>query len=197
VDKNLDEDWWVRIDGDKVEQGHYVQPVSYPVYLPKHLEEAKRGGKATLNFRQMPAITATQSCDFVKVKRCVLVRAISIQEAREDGFDDAELELVRSGHRPLFCILAGWDDPRDKEKCVFVDFRTTISLPIDYVTKVAGEMGSRPALRSPYLEYFASMFARCFARVALPLDLPVFEARGESADAEKGREEPDAANDQG
>jgi hypothetical protein len=57
-----------------------------------------------------------------------------------------------------------------------VSFREVWSLPLVFVRNMAGAIGQRPRLRSPYREHLAQAFARYFMRVGLPVDIPAYRS---------------------
>jgi hypothetical protein len=58
---------------------------------------------------------------------------------------------------------------------LIVDFRQIFSLPFEYLTTRAEELGDRWRLDSPFLEHFSQAFARFFMRVGLPSAIPPFK----------------------
>jgi hypothetical protein len=178
ISANEDGEWWEEAVGEDLEQGHLLAGLLHPLLSLKTYNQLKEpNNQAGVKFAKINGITLTQSCDFrnEKVKRSVICRVISIEEARTDRkFSDRRMEGIRRCHSPEWLMLAGATDPRDKDDALLVDFTSTISLPLDYLKHIAKELGSHPALRSPYVEYLSSGFARYFSRVAFPLDLPTF-----------------------
>lgn len=141
-------------------------------------------GSAELSYsfigRIVTLIIVTQSCDFDqgKVDFVALCPSFTLQEfaaanpvyARRGAW-----ETVRQGRQHALHPLApahGWEQPPQYR---VVDFRMIHSLPLGYLQRHAGQLGTRLRLRSPYLEHFSQAFARFFMRVGLPSDIPPFK----------------------
>ena len=71
-------------------------------------------------------------------------------------------------------MLASPAVPDDNREALVVDFREIYSLPSDYLTDHAAQLGLRWRLLSPFLEHFSQAFARFFMRVGLPSTIPEF-----------------------
>ena len=71
-------------------------------------------------------------------------------------------------------LLASPTNPDKNREALVVDFREIHSLPYDYISKHATELGDRWRLKSPFLEHFSQAFARRFMRVGLPSAIPRF-----------------------
>jgi hypothetical protein len=71
-------------------------------------------------------------------------------------------------------MLASPAVPDDNRQALVVDFREIYSLPSDYLTDHAAQLGPRWRLVSPFLEHFSQAFARFFMRVGLPSTIPEF-----------------------
>jgi hypothetical protein len=84
-------------------------------------------------------------------------------------------EEVRQGRREGLYLVPSPEHPENNRDALVVDFRQIISLPIAYVTRHAGGLGTRWRLQSPYLEHFSQALARFFMRVGLPSAIPPFK----------------------
>ena len=176
------ETWWDAISGDELGQGHLLSGVLLPRIKTEMLLKLPKSRNAQANCEITTAITVTQSCDWADAKRALVSQVITVDEGRKRGLTEVSLQDITDGRRPQYVALAGPNDATNKEECLLVDFQMTWSLPIQYLRDIASAMIDRPVLRSPYLEYFSAAFGRCFSRVALPLDLPVFIDKGSATD---------------
>ncbi len=85
-------------------------------------------------------------------------------------------EECRRGHMPGYHMIAGCDHEAWRRGISIVSFREVLSLPLEFVRKVAAAAEPRIRLRSPYREHLAQAFARYFMRVGLPTNLPEFKS---------------------
>ncbi len=72
-------------------------------------------------------------------------------------------------------MVSALADAGDGRNALVVDFRQIYSLPVAYLRRHAGGLGSRWRLQSPYREHFSQAFARFFMRVGLPTAIPSFK----------------------
>ena len=79
-------------------------------------------------------------------------------------------EHARKGHMPGFHVLNKCNLEGFKRDYSVVDFRRVHSLPLDFVRRIASELGERIRLLPPYREHLSQAFARFFMRVGLPDD---------------------------
>lgn len=125
-------------------------------------------------------IVVTQSCDLVhaKIPLVALCRIESVSDFGETNpaFGKKErLEEVRKGRHEGLHLLASPTNPGDNREALIVNFRQIFSLPFEYLTTRAEELGDRWRLDSPFLEHFSQAFARFFMRVGLPSAIPSFK----------------------
>ena len=82
--------------------------------------------------------------------------------------------MARKGQVPGFHVLNKCELEGFKRDHRVVDFHRVHSLPLDFVRKIADELGERIRLQPPYREHLSQAFARFFMRVGLPVDIPEF-----------------------
>ena len=137
-------------------------------------------GEAEVPVAKADLIVVTQSCDLMKAKitLAALCRTESLSDFPEanPAYEQKErMEKVRKGRIEGLHLLASPTNPRNNREALIVDFRQIFSLPIEYLTTRAEELGDRWRLDSPFLEHFSQAFARFFMRVGLSSDIPPFK----------------------
>src|SRR5439155_24680776 len=110
-------------------------------------------------------IVLTQSCDLeqgkVRLVAACPIYAIAEFEAVNPAFaKKGRWNEVLKGRVEGLHLLASPSTPADNHSALVVAFREIYSLPYDYLTTRAAQIGSRCRLRSPYLEHFSHAFAR-------------------------------------
>jgi len=121
----------------------------------------------------------TQSCD-LEHARVPLVALCPIWPIAEfEQFDPRwrprkRWNEVLKGKVEGLHLLASMTNPEDNGESLVVDFRQIYSLPFDYLTARAIELGDRWRLRLPFIEHVSQAFARFFMRVGLPSSIPQF-----------------------
>lgn len=125
-------------------------------------------------------IVVTQSCDLVqtKITLVALCRIESLSDFLETNpayEQKGRLEEVRKGRVEGLHLFASPTNPGNNREALIVDFRQIFSLPFEYLTTRAEELGDRWRLDSPFLEHFSQAFARFFMRVGLPSAIPPFK----------------------
>jgi hypothetical protein len=171
------QDWWFQTEGKELDQGHLLSNIVHPRMTTKQLLSLVEPGlKSNVTFARINAVVMSHGCDLAHkdLPRAIVVKAMSVEDALASGFAKEKLQEIRDGRRPLFSVLAGPGEPDNPEAAIILDHRWTLSLPLDYLEDIAGSMGIRPALCSPYIEHMSSAFGRCFSRVALPDEAPDF-----------------------
>lgn len=173
--------WYDNVSGDDVQQGDILE--NCPVFiLPSEIQldpSSSRTKSWEVRFEFRDVIVMSQSCDMVKgqekipeVLLCAVWKKSDIKEGLMSSNDD--WNKARKGAMPGFHVLKSCDLEGFKRDFMVVDFRRVHSLPLDLVRKVAGELGERIRLLSPYREHLSQAFARFFMRVGLPVDIPEF-----------------------
>ena len=124
-------------------------------------------------------IVLTQSCDLVNQKaRLVALSPIyylaEFEEISPDFRVKGAWESVRLGRREGLHLLASPETPSDNRLALVVDFREIYSLPFEYLTERAFQLGPRWRLKSPFLEHYSQALARFFMRVGLPSSIPPY-----------------------
>jgi hypothetical protein len=84
-------------------------------------------------------------------------------------------EDLRRGNVPGYHMIAACELSGMERAIRVVDFRTTYSLPREFIKQFATDSGDRLRLLPPYREHLAQAFARFFMRVGLPVDIPPFK----------------------
>ena len=135
---------------------------------------------------QADLIVITQSCDLEQrnvslIAMCPLWTIPAFEEAQASQGRGKSAKAwreywnnVRKGRSPTLHLLASPTTPLEARAAWLVDFRAIYSLPIDYLTRHASQLGDRWRLCSPFLEHFSQAFARSFMRVGLPSSVPEF-----------------------
>ncbi len=135
---------------------------------------------------QADLVVMTQSCDLEQgnvslVALCPVWPIPAFEEAQASQGCGKSAKAwrdywnnVRKGRSPTLHLLASPITPNEARAALLVDFRAIYSLPFNYLTGHAGELGDRWRLRSPFLEHFSQAFARSFMRVGLPSSVPEF-----------------------
>ena len=138
------------------------------------------GASSTVDVEVRSLLVVTQSCD-LENKKAPFVAACPIYSLNEYVEQTPHYKLkknwdpVRRGNSHFLHKVGGIQANSGNESCMVVDFRQTFSLPFEYLSRHAQEMGGRHRLRSPYLEHMAQAYARFFMRVGLPSSIPEFK----------------------
>jgi len=127
---------------------------------------------------ELPTLS-TQTCDLAHKKvslvaLCPIHTLASFEERNPKFRQKGKWEEVRRGRVEGLHLLASPTDPANNRKALVVDFGQIISLPFEYLTQRARNLGKRWRLNSPFLEHFSQAFARFFMRVGLPSSIPQF-----------------------
>ena len=178
-------DWYELIQGSELLQGDILEgcPVFRPpADLPWPIDERMAEFEFTVG--QQDVIVMTQSCDLAPSQKsdlwlvilCPLWRlsdAAAVNSFLASGYGK---EQCRRGNMTGYHMISACDNERWSREVSVVSFREVWSLPLAFVRNMAGAMGARPRLRSPYREHLAQAFARYFMRVGLPVDIPPYRS---------------------
>ena len=169
---------WEQIDGRVLNQGDLLRGIDIPV-IRTSFPGGDDGEEVSLDVDTANVIVITQSCDLEQGKTPTVLVA--------QFYSLSEFETVNSNYKAKgkwndvargrvegLHLLRSPENPDEVAKCLVVDFRALSSLPVEYVSKFAGESGRRWRLQPPYLEHFSQAFGRYFMRVALPRELSGF-----------------------
>lgn len=176
----MDYQWYDIVSGDDIQQGDILE--NCPVFiLPSEIllePSTTTAEPCEVPFERRDVIVMSQTCDIVnknisEVLLCGVWKRSDFDP--EDPMSKKEnWEHARKGRMPGFHVLNKCAFEGFKRDFSVVDFRRVHSLPLDFVRKVAGELGERIRLLPPYREHLSQAFARFFMRVGLPVDIPEF-----------------------
>ena len=172
--------WWNPVNETSLEQGDLLLGCWVPV-LPSDFTPPEGEAEATIDIHVEEAdlIILTQSCDLLNnptpwVVTAPVFTVESFEQQNPNFAKKGYWEQVRKGRVEGVLLLRSHTDADDPRASLVVSFREVYTLPFDYLTRRAEEIGERLRLRSPYVEYLAQGFARFFMRVALPADISKF-----------------------
>lgn len=125
-------------------------------------------------------IVLTQSCDLANGKApnvalCPIYRLDEFEQSNKHFTKPGTWENVRKGRVEGLQLLASPEHPENNRESLVVDFGHIVSLPIEYLSQHAADLGDRWRLQSPFLEHFSQGFARFFMRVGLPAGIAPFK----------------------
>jgi len=172
--------FWSRVNESGLRQGDYIHGCNLPIFtLPSALDQQSPDFTIDVEMKQKDLIILTQSCDLENKKvrfvtLCPLYALPDFEITTPGLLRKGEWEKVRQGRYEGLHLLGSPFDPEDNRGALVVDFREIHSLPIDYISSYAMELGDRWRLKSPFLEHFSQSFARSFMRVGLPSAIPKF-----------------------
>lgn len=178
------EPFWTSINEAALRQGDLLPGCWVPEFPPDFAVQTAE--TRIIQADQANLLVMTQSCDLeqghVSLVALCPVWSIPEFEAAQASQDRSKSvkswrdywNNVRKGRSPTLHLLASPTTPNAARAALLVDFRAIYSLPFDYLTRHAGELGDRWRLRSPFLEHFSQAFARSFMRVGLPSSVPEF-----------------------
>jgi len=178
----LDYLWYDKVSGDDVQQGDILENCPILI-LPSELSLGPSGTRTEpqdIPFECRDVIVMSQSCDMVKgqekipeVLLCGIWQKSDFKPGQMMASSD-DWETARKGQLLGFHVLNKCDLEGFRRDFRLVDFRRVHSLPLDFVRKIASELGERIRLLPPYREHLSQSFARFFMRVGLPVDIPEF-----------------------
>lgn len=111
-------------------------------------------------------IIVSQTCDLQKPGKTENVLLCAYQNST--NYEFSTQHEVFKGKRPALFMLEECDLSALRLPKQIVDFRSTFTLPIDFVKTYARSLGRRARLNSPYKEDLARAFGSFFSRVARP-----------------------------
>lgn len=169
--------FWNQVNEQALRQGDLMYGCFVPVF---DRDFGANDGEAEVPVTEADLIVVTQSCDLVqaKITLVALCRIESLSDFLETNpayVPKGRLEEFRKGRVEGLHLLASPTNPGNNREALIVDFRQIFSLPFDYLTTRAEELGDRWRLDSPFLEHFSQAFARFFMRVGLPSAIPSFK----------------------
>lgn len=167
--------WWNETTGTQLAQGDLLPECILPVFT-----SVQPGTVDNEPLRAARLIVVTQSCDLENHKADFValcpVHTLPEFEAVNPSFKKkGAWESVRKGRIEGLHLLASPKTPDDNRAALVVDFGLIISLPADYLSSHAGDLGNRWRLASPFLDHFSQAFARFFMRVGLPAGLEPYK----------------------
>jgi hypothetical protein len=171
--------WWETVQSSPgLRQGDLLVDCSVPI-VPSSWNPAA-GTSATVDVEVRSLIVVTQSCDLENnkapfVATCPVYLLSEYAEQTPHYKVRKNWEPIRQGKSHFLHMLGGYNSSTGSDGCMVIDFRQTFSLPIEYLSRHAQEVGTRYRLRSPYLEHMAQAYARFFMRVGLPSSIPEFK----------------------
>ncbi len=86
----------------------------------------------------------------------------------------SSVEAIRRGNYPGYHMLNKCEIEGFHDDFLVVDFRSTFSVPLDFLKGFVKDMSPRLRLLPPYREHLSQAFARFLMRVGLPEDIPAF-----------------------
>lgn len=169
-------EFWTEINEPTLAQGDLLPDCPIPIFEPRFGEGDSR---AEVPVATSDLVIVTQSCDLAQrkvtlVALCPIHSLASFEETNPKFKAKGQWEGVRRGRIAALHLLASPTRPEENQEALVVDFGQIFSLPFDYLTERAGELGIRWWLESPFLEHFSQAFARFFMRVGLPSSIPAF-----------------------
>jgi hypothetical protein len=151
-------DWfWTEVNEPSLRQGDFLPTCAVPIFkgIP-----TPQGAEHEVAAQVFDLIVITQSCDLdqrkVRLVACCPIFAISAFEAKNPAVArKGRWNDVLKGRIEGLHLLASPTNPENNREALVVDFREIYSLPFDYLTERAIQLGRRWRLRSPYLEHFS------------------------------------------
>jgi hypothetical protein len=169
--------FWIRHRGSDLAQGDFLSACLIPTFEPTFGEQ---GESEMVSVSRSSLIVVTQTCDLAAAKAqfvalCPIFTLERFEQFNSKFKSKGVWEEVRKGRREGLHMLGAPEEPQNNRKALVVDFRQIHSLPFDYLSAHAAELGDRWRLQSPFLEHFSQAFARFFMRVGLPTAIPPFK----------------------
>lgn len=169
------EPFWAQINDVSLRQGDFFSQCLVPAFGPK----MDVGGRYEVVVEAYDLILVTQSCDLEQrkvrlVASCPIYAISEFEQANPSFIKKGRWNEVLRGRMDGLHLLASPTNPANNREALVVDFREIYSLPFEYLTSRATQLGPRRRLQSPYLEHFSQAFARFFMRVGLPSTIPPF-----------------------
>lgn len=174
------------VKGDELMQGDILEDC--PVFLPPNtIELPIDDNERSLDFQMgiQDVVIMSQSCDLKAGQKqdmwlvilCPVWKLSDAEAVSPFLATSYGKEMCRRGHLPGYHMLTKCEHKLWSREISIVSFREISSLPLGFVKTMAGELDSRPRIRSPYREHLAQAFARYFMRVGLPVDIEPFKSQ--------------------
>lgn len=176
--------WYERVEEDKLEQGDLLDHcrIFIPDYTLADLTgESTSIGQIEIDAQFYDVVIINQTCDLQSktplpyVSVCPRWPYNKVIEKHPNFASKATFEEVRKGKQHRFFMLNKCDLFGFRYDVQIVDLAKVFILPFDIVKQFALFKRERIRLRSPYKEKLAQAFAYYYMRVALPVDLDVFD----------------------
>ena len=167
--------WYAVVSGAVLEQGDLI--TGCKVVIPPN-EFLDAGESDTIHARCLTydIIVLTQSCDLVlgKTDYVIVCPHFDLTASKEKNPSLAKagtIEMIRKRQMPRYALLSREASLAVKIDFRIVDFGQVFSVPMGYLSALAGKAGNRLRLLPPYREFIAQSFGSFFMRVGLPLDI--------------------------
>lgn len=172
----MTDSFWAQVNESTLQQGDYLTDCAVPIFIDPTVGPQARDVPVDV----FDLIVLTQSCDLEHEKvrlvaMCPIYAIAKFEERNPDFQKKGRWDEVRKGRVEGLHMLGSPTTPGNNREALVVDFREIYSLPFEYLTKHATELGPRWRLKPPYLEHFSQAFARFFMRVGLPSSIPEFQ----------------------
>jgi hypothetical protein len=174
------ESFWQQVNEADLRQGDYLLNCLIPLAIFPYRESLEDEGSLDIEVQERDCIIITQSCDLENKKArlvalCPISTISEFENTNPDFSKKGKWNEVRRGRVEGLHLLASPTEPENSRAALVVNFREIHSLPFDYISHQAIQMGDRWRLTSPFLEHFSQNFARFFMRVGLPSSIPEFK----------------------
>ena len=178
------EPFWTSIREAALRQGNLLTGCWIPEFPADFADQTDAA--RIIQADQADLIVITQSCDLEHgkvslVAMCPVWSLAAFEKAQASQGRSKSVQAwreywnnVRKGRSATLHLLASPTAPTESRAALLVDFRAIFSLPFDYLTRHAGQLGDRCLLRSRFQEHISQAFARSFMRVGLPSSVPEF-----------------------
>ena len=175
-----DYSWYEIVNDDSLFQGDLIAncPILQPP--PDIPLEDEATVSEEVGYQTYDVVVMSQSCDLLagKVDLVLLSSYWTVGEMQEHNPDHATsgfLEKIRRGNIPGYHMLNNPGIEGFPDDHLVVDFRSTFSVPIEFLQRFAERSSPRLRVLPPYREHLSQAFARFLMRVGLPEDIPRFE----------------------
>lgn len=167
--------WYAVVTGEDLQQGDLISGCRI-VIPPKDLLDASEKDVLPSETLTYDVVVLTQSCDLTlgKTDYVIVCPHWDLAEVKKDNAALAKsgtAEMIRKRQMPRYALLSRETLLPVKTGYRVVDFGQVFSVPMGYLSALAGKSGNRLRLLPPYREYIAQSFATFFMRVGLPLDI--------------------------
>jgi len=168
---------WVQTVDDSLCQGEFLRECSIPAGQPEQMHEEPSVEEELV----AGLIVLTHSCDLANSPLPEYVSLCSLQTLEEfrayqpqsnTKWNNFLNSLAKGQVQGLRLLPPLNNDFESKDHFMIADYRTIFSLKYNELLSHALDLGARPKLASPYLEYFSQGLGAYFSRVGLSPDLP-------------------------